>query len=74
MAEMDFPTTIIAMALAASMFSIANWRQRLDKESLPGESSPLPLTLIQMACVVAFLVLTGHLVTLITGVPFRGRF
>jgi len=71
---MDLVPTLIGLAVSAAVFGLANWRQRRDKDSLPGESSPLPLTLIQMAGVVAFVVLAGHLVTLLTGVHFKGRF
>lgn len=70
---MDLPATLIALSCAAAIFGWANWRQRRDRSKLPGEGSLMPLTLIQMAAVVAVVVLTGHLVTLATGIPFRGR-
>jgi hypothetical protein len=70
---MDLPTTLISMAAAAAIFGWANWRQRKERDGIPGEVSLLPLTLIQMAAVVAVVVLAGHLISLATGVPFQGR-
>lgn len=70
---MDLATTLISMAAAAAIFGWANWRQRKERDGIPGEVSLLPLTLIQMAAVVAVVVLAGHLISLATGVPFQGR-
>lgn len=70
---MDLSTTLIAMAAAAAIFGWANWRQRKERDNIPGEVSLLPLTLIQMAAVVAVVVLAGHLISLATGVTFQGR-
>jgi ABC-type xylose transport system permease subunit len=70
---MDLSTTLIGMAAAAAIFAWANWRQRKERDRTPGDVSLVPLTLIQMAAVVAVVVLVGHLISLATGVPFQGR-
>ena len=65
--------TLVGMALAAVIFGWANWHQRKDRDRILGEVSLLPLTLIQMAAMVAGVVLAGHLLSLATGVTFQGR-
>ncbi len=70
---MDLSATLIALACAAAIFAWANWKQRRERDNIPGEVSLIPLTLIQMAAVVAVVVLAGHLVSLATGMPFHGR-
>ena len=71
---MDLPTTFAGLAIAAAVFGWANWRQRKERERDLGDVSLLPLTFIQMASVVAVVVFAGHFITLLTGVPFKGRF
>ena len=70
---MDLTTTLASIAVAGAIFGWANWKQRRERDNIPGEVSLIPLTLIQMAAVVAVVVLAGHLISLATGVPFQGR-
>jgi hypothetical protein len=70
---MDLSSTLIGLIAAAGVFAWANWRQRKERDNIPGEVSLLPLTLIQMAAVVAVVVFVAHLISLATGVPFQGR-
>jgi hypothetical protein len=70
---MDLSTTLFAIAAVAAIFAWANWRQRKEPDNILGEVSLLPLTLIQMAAVVAVVVLVGHLISLTTGIQFQGR-
>lgn len=70
---MELSTTLIGIAAAAATFGWANWRQRKQRENIPGEGILLPFTLIQMVAVVAVVVLVGHLISLATGVQFHGR-
>jgi hypothetical protein len=70
---MDLSTTLISLAAAAGVFGWANWRQRKERDNIPGDVSLIPFTLIQMAAVVAVVVLAGHLISLATGVTFQGR-
>jgi|GEM_PF-1767408 ABC-type xylose transport system permease subunit len=70
---MDLSSTLIGLAASAAIFAWANWRQRRERDKIPGEVSLLPLTLIQMAAIVAIVVLAGHLISLATGVTFHGR-
>jgi hypothetical protein len=70
---MDLSTTLLAIAAVAAIFTWANWRQRKEPDNILGEVSLLPLTLIQMAAVVAVVVLMAHLISLATGIQFQGR-
>jgi hypothetical protein len=70
---MGLASTLIGMAFAGGIFWWANWRQRKERDKILGEVSLLPLTLIQMAAMVAVVVLAGHLISLATGVTFQGR-
>lgn len=70
---MDLTGTLIGLVVSAAVFGWANWRQRREKDREPGDVSLIPFTLIQMASVVAVVVMAGHLISLLTGVPFRGR-
>ena len=71
---MTLKITLTGLALAVLVFSWANWRQRRDRNRAPGDVSLIPLTLIQMVALVAGLTLSAHLISLLTGLPFRGRF
>jgi len=70
---MYLTTTLTGMVVAGAILGWANWKQRKERDNIPGEVSLIPLTLIQMAAVVAVVVLAGHLISLATGVPFQGR-
>jgi formate hydrogenlyase subunit 3/multisubunit Na+/H+ antiporter MnhD subunit len=67
----DFSVTIAILVLAISIFALANWKQRQPRQH--GRPQWLPLTFIQMFALVAALVMAGHLISLLTGQPFRGR-
>ncbi|UUX51455.1 hypothetical protein NUH88_07095 [Nisaea acidiphila] len=69
---MDLLTTLIALAAAGLVFAFARRQDR--KERLPGNVTLIPYTMIQIFAVVTCLVLLAHLVTLVSGVPFKGRF
>jgi uncharacterized membrane protein YidH (DUF202 family) len=68
---MDLSSTLIGLVISAAVFGWANWQQRRERE--PSDVSLIPFTLIQMVGVVAIVVMAGHLISLLTGVPFRGR-
>jgi hypothetical protein len=68
---MDAEPTVAVLLAAAAVFGWANWRQRRGHP--PGEPSLVPYTLIQMVAVVAFMVMAAHMISLLTGTPFRGR-
>ena len=67
---MDLTTTLISIALSASLFAWANWRHR---RHVSGGTFPVPYMAIQMIALVATLVMAGHMGSLITRQPFRGR-
>ena len=54
------------------LFAYAYWQDKRERE--PGEVSLIPLPLLQIFAVVVCIVMLGHLVTLVSGVPFKGRF
>ncbi|MEO9904583.1 hypothetical protein [Nisaea sp.] len=69
--SMDLFTTLIALGAAALLFAFAYWQDKRERE--PGQVTLIPYTMIQILAVVTCLVLLAHLVTLISGTPFRGR-
>lgn len=69
---MDLLTTLIALSAAVLLFAFA--RRQDQKERLPGNVTLIPYTMIQIFAIVTCLVLLGHLVTLVSGVPFKGRY
>ncbi|MEP3114476.1 hypothetical protein [Nisaea sp.] len=69
--SMDLFTTLIALGAAALLFAFSYWQDKRERE--PGQVTLIPYTMIQILAVVTCLVLLAHLVTLISGTPFRGR-
>lgn len=67
----DVATPLGILVLAVGIFALANWQQRKLRQH--GRPQWLPLTLIQMLALVAAFVMAGHLISVLTGVPFRGR-
>ena len=60
----------VTLALAVAAF--AGHRQRRPTE--PGEPRLIPYVGLQIAAVVVVLLMLAHLVTLLSGQPFTGRF
>ena len=69
---MNLFTTLAVLAGAALLFAFAWWQDK--RERTPGQVSLIPYTMIQIFAVVTCLVMLAHLVTLISGAPFKGRF
>lgn len=69
---MDLFTTLIILGAAILLFAFAYWQDK--RERTPGQVTLIPYTMIQILAVVTCLVLLAHLVTLVSGAPFRGRF
>lgn len=68
---MSLTVTLILMAVAAAALGLATWAAR--REYVPGRPPLVPYGLIQFVALLAFLLLAGHVVTLVTGTPFVGR-
>lgn len=69
---MDLLTTLIALGAGLGLFTFARWQS--GRERLPGHVTLIPYTMIQIFAVVTCLVLLAHLVTLISGIPFKSRY
>jgi len=69
---MSLAVTLVVLALAGAVFGFANWRSRRPRA--PGEVSLVPWTAVQFLAAVAVLLMLAHLVTLMTGRPFAGRY
>jgi len=69
---MDLTTTLSLMAAAFAAFGLATWRARRGHP--PGKPPLIPYGVIQFAALLAVLLLAGHVISLVTGEPYRGRF
>ena len=71
-AAMSMTATIILLTSSAAVFGVANWRSRKPYEL--GKPDPVPWVLIQFAAILGIVLMLAHLVSLLTGQPFTGRF
>ncbi len=69
---MSLALTLAMLAASLGVCGLAWHMQRRPRESLD-PPLPIPWTLLQVVSVVVALVAVAHLVTLATGVPFKGR-
>ena len=67
--SMTVTLSILGVALVLGLF--ANWKSRQPYE--PGKLPLLPYTGIMFVCVLITFLMLGHLITLLTGEPFKGR-
>ena len=63
--------TVIGIAVAAIIAGVALWLD--NRPYRPGRIWRIPYRAIGFLAIVAACVLAGHLVTILTGEPFRGR-
>jgi hypothetical protein len=68
---MDLGTTVWAMSLAAAVFALCWLRERRPRAI--GEVRLFPYIPVMMVCLVVVLVLTAHLVSLVTGKPIGSQ-
>ena len=68
---MDTSALISALLATLVIFLLANFNQR--KKRPLGEVSLIPYTLIQIVALVIFVVLVGHLISIVTGITFPTR-
>jgi len=69
---MDLTTTLILIGVALAIFGLATLRAR--QGYTPGKPPIIPYGVIQFAALLAVLLLAGHVISLVTGQPYRGRF
>ena len=68
---MDLTTTAVAFGVAAALFVLSVWLDRRPYE--PGKPWRFPARLVMALTLLVMLVLGAHLVSLVTGKPFKGR-
>jgi hypothetical protein len=68
---MDLPTTLALLAGAAALIGLSLWGTRRKRAF--GQISYVPWHWLLFVGILAFCVLAAHLVTLLTGVPLKGR-
>lgn len=69
---MSMTVTLIILCAALGATGAAAWLQRRPYQ--PGNPPLIPYGLVQFLGIVVAVVMLGHLVTLMTGQPFKGRF
>ena len=69
---MSLPVTVTVLLIAVAVAAFAGHRQRRPAEL--GEPRLIPYVGVQIAAVVVVLLMLAHLVTLLSGQPFTGRF
>jgi hypothetical protein len=68
---LDVPWTLALLLAGVTLAVAARWHQSRPREL--GEPRLFPSTLVLAIGVILTVVATAHLVTLLTGVPLRGR-
>jgi len=68
---MDLLTTLSVLAFLGIIFLACRWRLQRPREL--GEVSLVPYTGIMIICVVAFLALAAHAISLLTGKPLPAQ-
>lgn len=68
---MSMTTTLIVLGVAVVLGGFANWRSR--KPYVPGKPPLLPYAMVQYLAILVVILMLGHMISLITGEPFKGR-
>ena len=69
--SLDFLVTLAGLVTALSGVVALLWMERRPRE--PGKPLLLPTTPLLFVCLVIIVIALAHMVTIITGVPHRGR-
>jgi len=64
-------TTIVIMIVGGLLFAFSNWRARQDYT--PGDPPLLPYNGLQFVALLIVFMMAAHVITLLTGEPFKGR-
>ncbi|MBB3064473.1 MULTISPECIES: hypothetical protein [Limibacillus] len=68
---MGLTATVVALAAFGVFMVFCNLMSR--RETPPGQPRLIPYTGLQFIGLLGFILMLGHLVTLLTGKPFTGR-
>ena len=69
---MSLGTTLIILGICVAAFAFANYKSR--QPYVPGQTTLVPYVPIQFIALVGIVLMIAHLVTLVSGQPFVGRF
>jgi hypothetical protein len=69
---MSLPVTLAIMAAAALALGLASWRARRPAE--PGRLPLVPMGAIQFLALLVLILMTAHLISLVTGHPLTSRY
>lgn len=69
---MTVPVTLAVMAVALAALAFSTWQAR--RPTTPGRPWLVPMGLIQFVAILLFILMAAHLISLLTGHPFTGRF
>ncbi len=69
--SLDFVVTIFGLVAAFAGVVFLIWIERRPRE--PGKPLLLPTTPLLFLCLLVMVIAMAHMVTLLTGVPHRGR-
>ena len=69
--NLDLPVTLGIVVAIFAVFGFANWKARQPAEPL--KVRLVNYHVVQMVCIVVFLVMAAHLLSLMLGQPFLGR-
>lgn len=69
--DREWTITLAALAASAGIFAFATWKA--GRPSDPLNVSLINYNYISLVAIVAFLLAIAHVITLLTGTPFRGR-
>jgi hypothetical protein len=69
--DMNLPVTLTLAAIVAAMFVFAFIKAKQPAEPL--KVRMVNYQVVQIVCVILFLILVAHLITLVAGAPMTGR-
>lgn len=69
--DMNLPVTLAGTVIVAAIFVFAFIKAKQPAEPL--KVRMVNYQVVQIVCIILFLILAAHLVTLISGTPFTGR-
>lgn len=70
---MTMVTTLVLAAMASLVAGFCIWHQHRERDRPLGEVSLFPSTVVMILAVLVLILALAHLVTLMTGVPLKGR-
>lgn len=68
---MTLTWTLLLLMTSIGLVALSWWGQRRPRESF--DAPLIPWTTLQVGAVIVFILAAAHLVSLLTGQPFKGR-